>query len=90
MFGKFSENKLTRQSWPVLDQALDSVPYEAVVLENISAIDLRFMGADHQWQPQWPSLNAVATDPPTLPRAVEVTLDLEDWGRITRIFEVVG
>ena len=85
------EDQLLRKVWPVLDRALDTVPYEGVMLEGIKAVDLRFMNADKQWQTQWPEPSLVGMlPPPAMPRAVEITLDLEDWGRIRRIFKVVG
>jgi len=86
------EDQLLRKVWPVLDRALDTVPYEGVVLEGIKAVDLRFMNADKQWQTQWPEPNLTGSPqrPPAMPRAVEISVDLEDWGRVRRIFEVVG
>lgn len=87
-----AEDRLLRQMWPVLDRAVDTTPFEAVLLDKVKQVDLRFMGADHEWQPQWPPVSS-GTPLPThteMPRAVEVTVDLEDWGRVRRVFEVVG
>ena len=86
------EGQLLRKVWPVLDRALDTVPYEGVMLEGIKAVDLRFMDSGKQWQTQWPQPNLGGSPQPlpAMPRAVEITIDLEDWGRIRRIFEVVG
>ena len=84
------EGQLLRRIWPVLDRSLDSVPFEAVMLEDIKAVDLRFMDQDNQWQSQWPQpdLGMPGSTPAAMPRAVEITLDLEDWGRVRRVFEV--
>ena len=87
------EDQLLRQAWPVVDRSLDSEPFEAVVLEGVAGVDLRFMDKDREWQTQWPLDNLGLPPnqtPPAMPRAVEITLDLEDWGRVRRIFEVVG
>ena len=86
------EDQLLRKVWPVLDRALDTEPFEGVVLEGVLAVDLRFMDANKQWQTQWPEpdLSGSNQAPAAMPRAVEITIDLEDWGRIRRIFEVVG
>jgi len=86
------EDQLLRKVWPVLDRALDTEPFEGVVLEGVLAVDLRFMDANKQWQTQWPEpdLSGSSQAPAAMPRAVEITIDLEDWGRIRRIFEVVG
>jgi general secretion pathway protein J len=85
------EDKLLRQLWPVLDRSLDSEPYEALLLDKVKGIDLRFLDENKQWQTQWPSATPPDPNqppPPAMPRAVEITLDLEDWGRIRRVFEV--
>jgi len=86
------DDQLLRKVWPVLDRALDTEPYEGVMLEGIKAVDLRFMDGNKEWQTQWPqpNLGGTSTAPAVMPWAVEITIDLEDWGRIRRIFEVVG
>ena len=49
------------------------------------------MDNQKQWQEQWPPLNAApATITRLRPLAVEVTLELEDFGEITRLIEVDG
>ncbi len=85
-----SEGKLVRLSWFAMDRSFDTLPYESPMLSDVKAVELRFMDKDHKWLPQWPDMNLQQGSPVTLPRAVEVTLELEDWGRIRRIFEVVG
>ncbi len=81
------DGDLIRQSWTVLDRSTDSVAAEAVVLEGVEALELRFMGADRQWHEFWPPADAEGS---VMPKAVEVILDLEDWGRINRIYRVAG
>jgi general secretion pathway protein J len=85
-----ADGGLQRQSWQVLDRSIDSAPQTSKLLTKVKTVELRFMDKNHEWQPQWPSVTANPKDPPTLPRAVEITLDLEDWGRFSRIFEVAG
>jgi general secretion pathway protein J len=85
-----ADGGLQRQSWPVLDRSVDTEPQSSQLLTKVKTVELRFMDKNHEWQPQWPSVTANPNDPATLPRAVEVTLDLEDWGRLNRIFEVAG
>ena len=85
--------QLRRESWSVLDRAPDTVPYDEVLLDKVTAVDVRFFGADGQWSAFWPPQSttgqAAALDVPP-PRAVEVSLDLSDFGRITRLFRVPG
>jgi len=87
-----SEGQLMRQMWPVLDRSVDTAPFEGVLLDKVKQVDLRFMDENHDWQPQWPPANNgnPAQVTPDMPHAVEVTVDLEDWGRVRRVFEVVG
>jgi len=55
----------------------------------VKSIRMRFMDGQKQWQEQWPPLNAPpATVARARPVAVEVKLELEDFGEITRLIEV--
>ncbi len=88
-----SEEQLLRQVWMVVDRAIDTVPFESTLLNGVSAVELRFMDEKHEWQTQWPQSNFQTnqTAPPSvMPRALEITLELEDWGELRRVFEVVG
>ena len=82
---------LRRDSWTVLDATQSNEPVKRVLLKKVRRFALRFMDSAHQWQTQWP---AASTPGPAgdrvLPMVVEVTLELEDWGIITRLFEVAG
>lgn len=83
------ENKLVRYQWAVLDQAPDSTALESALLENVESLDFRFLDNDKQWHNQWPPVNLSSGTPPApdkLPLAVEATLELKDWGKITRLF----
>jgi general secretion pathway protein J len=49
------------------------------------------MSSARSWQEEWPPLGANTPDAKTMrPIAVEITLELEDWGEIRRIIEVPG
>lgn len=82
------DNKLYRGYWLVLDRAQDSKSAPTVILDPIKSIEWRFMDSDGKWLTTWPAPPPVPTGP--LPRAVEVTLELEDIGRLTRLFRVAG
>lgn len=82
-------NELSRWRWRVLDRTQDSQPVARVVLTGINRVALRFLDASREWQPTWPPPD-LAPGGADLPRAVEVTLELEDWGRITRLFALPG
>jgi general secretion pathway protein J len=88
------DGKLYREYWTVLDAQLDPLPVSRELLSGVRIFKLRYMSDARTWRDDWP--------PPTLsgarperelrwrPIAVEVTLELEDWGRLTRIIEVAG
>jgi len=77
---------LLRRHWFVPDQTLGEEPVEREVLTGVLEVRLRFFGAGG-WSEEWPAGGAGA-DPALRPRAVEVVLELEDWGEIRRLLEV--
>jgi general secretion pathway protein J len=88
------DGKLERDYWLMLDATLEPKPRSRELLTGVRAFHVRFMNDARSWQEGWP--------PPAVsgknderwlrwrPIAVEVTLELEDWGRLTRIIEVAG
>ena len=89
----FDKKQLKRQSWSILDRAPGTEVYSEVLLDEVSAVEVRFLDQEAQWSDYWPpqtngAQNEQAVIPP--PRAVEVSLDVEGWGRITRLFRVPG
>lgn len=60
-----------------------------LLLDEVDAVELRFLGAGDEWHDRWPPLNA-GPQSPGLPRAVELTLVLPDWGEVTRLVPLAG
>jgi len=88
---ELDDQKLRRDYWLMLDRTLDAEPVSAVLLEQVREVKLRFLDGNQTWHEQWPPLGYSAPDAPrVLPIAVEITLELEDWGRIVRLVEVAG
>jgi general secretion pathway protein J len=82
---------LRRLHWPVLDSTLSNDPLRRDLLEQVRTINFRYMDDARQWRDQWPVQVAPGDPSKSLrirPLAVEVTMELEDWGRIVRIIEV--
>jgi len=86
---RLEDGILIRSYWPVLDRLLEEEPVETELLEGVREFTLRFLDEDGEWQEQWPSAG-IPGDPRLLPRAVEIVLELEDWGEVTRLLEVAG
>ncbi len=86
---QLDDDKLVRLSWPELDNPAQAPPTKQELLTEVSAFDLQFMDSSGQWQTQWPPLNADTNNYlAQVPQAVEISVTLKDWGRITRIIEV--
>lgn len=84
------DHKLYRLFWHELDRAPQSQPLKSAILDQVNGLDVRFLDVQRQWHSQWPPVNATSAQSAGLPLAIQVTLELKDWGRITRTFNVAG
>ena len=81
------DGTLRRLHWAVLDGTETMQPLRRDVLTRVKSVTLRFMDPNsHQWLTQWPAPTDATLR--SRPLAVEITLELDDWGRIVRIIEV--
>jgi general secretion pathway protein J len=84
---------LRREHWPVLDATMTTTTVRRELLDKVKSVTLRYMDVSFNWRDQWPP-QALAGDPTAnlrlRPIAVEVTLELEDWGSIVRVIEIAG
>jgi general secretion pathway protein J len=89
---RIDQDGLWRDHWRVLDRTQTSEPVRTLLLKGVRSVTFRFMNPSRQWVTRWPQLQGVATPDQerARPAAVEVKLELEDWGEITRIVEVAG
>jgi len=93
---RLREGRLWRLHWQVLDRGGLIEPRETLLLDRVQELKVRFLDADDAWQDDWPPPAASddgeteRRDSVVLPRAVEVSLMLEDWGEITRLFPLAG
>jgi general secretion pathway protein J len=83
---------LWRDHWPVLDRTLVMEPVRVKLLTQVRTVRFRFMNASREWVDRWPANDGTALtgNERLRPAAVEVTLELEDWGVIRRVIEVAG
>jgi general secretion pathway protein J len=88
------DGTLYRDYWLVLDAQPDPAPLPRALLTGVTGFSLRYMNDGRQWQDTWPPPQQ--GDEGELrflrwrPIAVEVILELEDWGAIRRVIEVPG
>lgn len=88
---RIEDKKLIREYWLALDRTMTSEPETAVMLEGVKSLKLRFLDPNRTWHDQWPPMGFSPGDAPWVrPIAVEITLDLEDWGELKRLVEVAG
>jgi len=88
---RLQDKKLRRDYWVSLDHTTTDDPVSVVLLDRVKSVKLRFMASNHTWQDQWPPLGYSAPDIMSVrPMAIEITLELEDWGKLIRLVEVPG
>jgi general secretion pathway protein J len=88
---RMQDNKLERAYWNALDRVMSVEPTRTVLIDQVRTVSFRFMDQNQSWHEQWPPLGYSGGDAARLrPIAVEITLDLEDWGKIVRLVEVAG
>ena len=97
-------DKLMRYSWQMMDRYNDSEMQEIMLLDHVKSFQVRAMEQDLQqatgggmpdlsktkWSDAWPKPGDVMmTISDALPYALEVTIELEGWGKIRRVYEMV-
>ena len=89
---RLSEEQLWRDHWPYVDMADDVPPLQLPLLKGVKQVRLRYLRpeAPLRWEQEWPvglsaGSGAIGASE-ALPLAVEITLELEEWGEITRLF----
>ena len=88
------DGSLYREQWPVLDALLDPPPVRRELVDEVKSFRIRYMNDGRNWQDTWPppAQSGARTEKELRwrPIAVEVTLELADWGKIVRLVEVPG
>ena len=86
---RLDDDKLIRTYWTHVNRADDDNKVERTLITNIESLDIRFYDDKRQWRTNWPiAANLASAEPIPLPLAVEVTLNMGDWGEIKRLFKV--
>jgi len=94
---RFFEGALVRDYWTTVDPALTVEPRQRVLITRVKSIEMRFLDpASRNWRTDWPvaapsgQANPLQIDNTLLvrPLAIEFTVELEDWGRVQRVFEI--
>src|SRR5690554_7870427 len=80
---EYTGSELRRRYWPTVDQGQEDNSQDLLLLDGVTAFDLRFMNDQNSWEPEWPpeqamaSLSLGARAEIVFPFAIELTLELE-------------
>jgi general secretion pathway protein J len=87
------DGRLIRQHQPVLDDTAATAVEERELLDQIEALNFRYMDESRTWSDAWPTPAMQGLSAQELrrarPVAMEITLKLKDYGVLTRIVEIV-
>lgn len=82
------DDRLIRSYWYHLD-TLDEAPTKRrQMLDRVEDLSLRFLDREGSWHDSWPPIDVI--EEAGMPAAVEVELELEDLGKINRLFALPG
>ena len=81
---------LYRSYWRDADRSLDEPTRKRRIAQGVTSFSPRFMDDEKNWQESWPPLNQAAGGAVGVPRAIELELELQGWGKIRRVFRVVA
>jgi general secretion pathway protein J len=87
----FEDDKLVRYHWPVMDRTTATPPVRTQLLDGVMNVEVRYLDGTGMWQLDWPPVGM--SGPERLiarPRAVEFSIELKDFGRVTRLVETTG
>ncbi|MFZ2509289.1 MAG: type II secretion system minor pseudopilin GspJ [Steroidobacteraceae bacterium] len=88
---RLDESTLIREYWTVTDPTLANVPVIRKLLTQVERIEIRYLDAGREWVAQWPPLGSPGdTGFRARPLAVEIIIDLADYGELRRLVEVAG
>jgi general secretion pathway protein J len=78
------DEQFVRSHWRHLDSTQGDRPLSASLLNKVTNLQIRVLDQSNLWHLDWPlSDNAKI-------RAVEITIELEEWGEIRRLFPTSG
>lgn len=87
----WEQDKLVRWHWAVMDRTLSTPPVRTELLEGVTNVEVRFLDTGGQWHLDWPPLDRRGPQSlVTRPRAVEFSMELSDYGRVSRLVETSG
>jgi general secretion pathway protein J len=78
------DEQLIRSYWRRLDSTQGDRPLSASLLSNVTRLQIRVLDRDNIWHLDWPIAEGGKI------RALEITLELKDWGELRRLLLLPG
>jgi general secretion pathway protein J len=82
----FAQRALTREAWLALDPVSATAIHQRDLLHFVDQVSFQYYDDEHNAYSYWPSRHTKTT----LPRAVRVSLTLDQWGTINQLFIIAG
>lgn len=97
---RLEEEALWRDTYPVLDRSGNTEPDTVLLLDDVEELQLRFLGSvenlevgsrslaldTSDWSENWVADTSAPGDELPPPVAVEILLQLQDWGEMRRLY----
>lgn len=83
---QFDDEKLVRLQWPQLDNAPGTEAKKTTLIDNMEEVTVRFLDQNAEWHEEWPPLNTSSGSNAAELVAIEIILQLTDWGDIRRLY----
>ena len=88
---RIENGELWRDTWSALDRTIAVEPARRKLLTGVRTVTFRFLDPSRSWVDSWPEAQAPdAASARSRPAAVEVVIELDDWGEVRRLLEVPG
>ncbi len=78
------DEQLIRSNWRQLDSTQGDQPLRTSLLSKVTQLQIRALDQNNVWHLDWPIADSLKI------RALEITLELEDWGEIRRLLQIPG
>ena len=88
---EYTGDEVRRRYWIMLDQPQEEESQDQLLLSDVTEFSVRFLDENRDWQESWPPPNQGTPTGPgapviPLPLAVEVTLEHDRFGELSRLF----
>jgi len=84
------QGRLWRSYWPTLDRVQGATPVRRLMLDGVRSMAFRFLDSQREWHEQWPPLSGGTLGTSATPLAVELRLELDNWGEVRRVYALPG